>query len=53
MKNDETKSGHYGRVNIGIKKTNGKISTIFLVNKQLNKKGVEVRECRKTKRTNR
>lgn len=44
---------NYGRVNVGIKRTNGKISTIFPTNKQLNKKGVEVRERRKAKRTNR
>ena len=53
LKDGETKFGHYGRVNVGIKRTNGKISTIFPTNKQLNKKGVEVRERRKAKRTNR
>jgi L-aminopeptidase/D-esterase-like protein len=49
----QTKFGHYGRVNVGIKRTNGEISTIFPASKQLTKKGVEVREHRKTKRTNR
>lgn len=53
LKDGETKFGHYGRVNVGIIRTNGKISTIFPASKQLNKKGVEVRERRKTKRTNR
>lgn len=53
LKDGETKFGHYGRVNVGIKRTNGKISTIFPASRQQNKKGVEVCERRKTKRTNR
>lgn len=45
------KFGHYSNVNVGIIRTNGKIATIFPASKQLNKKGGEIREQRKAKRT--
>lgn len=53
LKDGETKYGHYGKVNVGIIRTNGKISTIFPASVQLNKKGVELHERKKTKRTDR
>lgn len=53
LKDGESKFGHYGNVNVGIKRTNGKIATIFPTSKQLNKKGREIHERKKTKRTDR
>lgn len=53
FKDGETKFGHYCEVNVGIKRTNGRITTIFPTSIQLNKKGVEIRERRKTKRIDR
>ena len=47
-----TKFGHYGNVNVGIIRTNGKISTIFPTSTQYNRKGIEIREYRKIKKIN-
>ena len=49
----KVKSGHYSNVNVGIIRTNGKVSTIFPMSIQKNKKGIEIHEQRKTCRTNR
>src|SRR5574344_688745 len=45
-------TGHYERVNIGIQRTNGKIGTIFPMNDQKNKKGIEINEKRKSRKAN-
>lgn len=49
---NQVKDGYYKKVNVGIIRTNGKISTIFPMNIQKNKKGVELNERKKITRTN-
>lgn len=52
-KDGEIKNGHYNKVNVGVIRTNGIISTIFPMKVQKNKKGVTLNERKKTKRINR
>jgi|GEM_PF-2549778 len=49
----KVKDGKYNKVNVGIIRTNGKIRTIFPMNVQKNKKGVELHERKKITRTSR
>lgn len=44
------KTGYYFKVFIGIIRKRGKIATIFPMNVQKNKRGVELDECKKTER---
>lgn len=43
-KDGYVKSGFYNNVNVGIIRTNRKIATIFPMNIQKNKKGIEINE---------
>lgn len=52
-KDGYVKSGFYGNVNVGIIRTNQKIATIFPMNVQKNRKGVEIDEYKKTERIGR
>lgn len=48
-----TKPGYYAKVNVGIIRTNSEIATIFPISPQKTKKGDEMDEYKKTRKTSR
>lgn len=48
----EIKTGHYGKVNVGIIRLNGNVATIFPMNIQKDKRGKIINERKQVKRVN-